>query len=121
MYAPYAATTAPVTARMLAHPGLVAMVSRLVTAPGLGRALSGGWAVYWNDLLEGSAPGWPRRTAALAHRLGAMATGRTDERRAILLGLANEDGIREKGRPAGRHPARGPARPPPGHGNAARS
>jgi flavin-dependent dehydrogenase len=44
-YAPYASTTTPLTAAMLAHPRLVAVAGRLLTAPGLGRLLSGGWAV----------------------------------------------------------------------------
>jgi geranylgeranyl reductase family protein len=90
-YAPYATTTAPVTAAMLGHPRLVAATSRLLTAPGVGRLISGGWAVYWNDLLEGSAPGWPRRTAAMAHRLGTMATRRAQDRRSIGINLQGTD------------------------------
>jgi flavin-dependent dehydrogenase len=88
-YAPYAATTAPITTVMLSHPRLVATTSRVLTAPGVGRLLAGGWAVYWNDLLDGSAPGWPRRTAAVAHRLGSVATRRTEDRRSIGLNLQN--------------------------------
>jgi flavin-dependent dehydrogenase len=96
-YAPYASTTTPLTAAMLAHPRLVAVAGRLLTAPGLGRLLSGGWAVYWNDLLEGSAPGWPQRTAVVAHRLGALATSRTPARRAIALSLLDGSGDAEFG------------------------
>jgi menaquinone-9 beta-reductase len=90
-YAPYATTTATVTSAMLDHPRLVAATSRLLTAPGLGRLISGGWAVYWNDLLEGSAPGWPRRTAAIAHRLGTLATRRSRDRRSIGTDLQGTD------------------------------
>jgi geranylgeranyl reductase family protein len=86
-YAGYAATTASVTAAMLAHPRLVAATSRVLTAPGLGRLLAGGWAVYWNDLLDGSAPGWPRRTAAAADRIGTLATQKSASRRALGLSL----------------------------------
>jgi flavin-dependent dehydrogenase len=82
-YAGYAATTASVTAAMLAHPRAVAATSRVLTAPGIGRLVAGGWAVYWNDLLDGSAPGWPRRAAAGADRIGTLVTRKSAGRRAI--------------------------------------
>jgi flavin-dependent dehydrogenase len=96
LYAPYAATTAPVTATMLRHPRLVAGVGRMLTVPGVGRLLAGGWAVYWNDLLDGAAPGWPRRTAALAHGLADLTTRANGDRRSVALALAS-DGRRHNG------------------------
>ncbi|HSS09484.1 MAG TPA: geranylgeranyl reductase family protein, partial [Acidimicrobiales bacterium] len=87
LYAPYAARTAPLTAAMLGRPRVVAGVGRLLTAPGLGRLLSGGWAVYWNDLLEGASSGWPRRTAAVAHAVAGLSTTGTRDRRDVMASL----------------------------------
>jgi flavin-dependent dehydrogenase len=87
LYAPYAIRTASITSAMLARPRLVAGAGRLLTAPGLGPLLSGGWAVYWNDLLDGARPGWPRRTAWLAHSVSGLASRVADDRRLILASL----------------------------------
>ena len=87
LYAPYATRTAPITAAMLTRPWLVAGAGRVLTAPGLGRLLSGGWAVYWNDLLEGARPGWPKRTARLAHGMAGLAARGSGDRRLILASL----------------------------------
>jgi geranylgeranyl reductase family protein len=83
MYAPYAATTAPVTAWMIDRPRVEARLSRLLTAPGVGRLVAGGWALYWNDLLDGAEPGWPRRVARLAAGVGRIVTARSADRRAV--------------------------------------
>ena len=80
-YAPYASITAPVHAALLPKPRAIAAVARLLTAPGIGRALSGGWAVFWNDLLAGATPGPPRTVAAAATRLGRALTAGTPVRR----------------------------------------
>jgi menaquinone-9 beta-reductase len=79
-YAPYAAITAPVHAALLPKPRAIAAVGRVVTAPGLGRALAGGWAVFWNDLLAGATPGPPRTVASFASGLGRALTARTSAR-----------------------------------------
>lgn len=86
-YAPYAAATAPVTAWMIRQPGAVARLGRVLTAPGVGAALAGGWAVYWNDLLDGARPGWPRRTARLADLAARALTWRLADRRAVLASV----------------------------------
>jgi geranylgeranyl reductase family protein len=80
-YAPYASITAPVHAALLPKPRAIAAVGRLLTAPGVGRALSGGWAVFWNDLLAGAGPGPPRTVAAVAARLGGALTAPSRARR----------------------------------------
>jgi menaquinone-9 beta-reductase len=76
-YRPYASITAPVHAALLPKPRAIAAVGRVVTAPGVGRALAGGWAVFWNDLLAGAAPGPPRTVASLAAGLGRALTSRS--------------------------------------------
>ena len=73
-YVPYEAVTAPVHAAMLARPWAVSAVARTLTGPGLGRALAGGWGVFWNDLLAGATPGTPRAVAAMAQRGFDVAT-----------------------------------------------
>ena len=79
-YAPYASITAPVHAALLPKPRAIAAVGRVLTAPGIGRALSGGWAVFWNDLLAGATPGPPRTVASAATALGRAVTARSRAR-----------------------------------------
>jgi len=73
-YAPYQSITAPAHAALLTKPRAVAAVGRLLTASGLGRALSGGWSVFWNDLIDGATPGPPRAVASAAVRVGQALT-----------------------------------------------
>jgi hypothetical protein len=77
--APYQSVTAPVHAALLPRPAVVSLVARAVTAPGVGRLLAGGWAIFWNDLLDGAAPGSPRAVARVAAGLARALTagGRT--------------------------------------------
>jgi geranylgeranyl reductase family protein len=84
MYAPYAATTGPVTAWMVDRPRAEAGLGRLLTAPGVGPLVAGGWALYWNDLVDGATPGWPRRVARLASGVGRVVTARSADRRAVM-------------------------------------
>ena len=55
----------------------MAAVGRLLTAPVLGPTLAGGWGIFWNELLEGAAPGAARTVAGASTRLGGAVTGRT--------------------------------------------
>ena len=43
----------------------------------VGRAVAGGWGIFWNELLEGAAPGGARSVAAASTRLGSAVTSRT--------------------------------------------
>jgi hypothetical protein len=79
-YAPYQSITAPVHGALLTRPRAVAAIGRLVTAPGLGRAVAGGWSVFWNDLLDGATPGPPRTVAAAAAGIGRVLTARSRTR-----------------------------------------
>jgi 2-polyprenyl-6-methoxyphenol hydroxylase-like FAD-dependent oxidoreductase len=78
-YRPYHAVTAPVHGALLPRPRLVSVAGRVLTAPGVGRAVAGGWSIYWNDLLDGARPGRGRAVAALADGVGRilMRPGRT--------------------------------------------
>jgi flavin-dependent dehydrogenase len=74
---PYQRVAAAAHATLVGRPRTVSAVGRVVTAPGLGRALAGGWGVFWNELLDGAAPGGARRVASAATWLGRGATAGT--------------------------------------------
>jgi flavin-dependent dehydrogenase len=75
---PYQRITAAVHATLVPHPRAVAAVGRLLTAPVVGDALAGGWGIFWNELLEGAAPGRARSVATAATSLGRALTARTE-------------------------------------------
>ncbi len=74
---PYQRVTAAGHAALVGRPRAVSAVGRLLTAPLLGRAVAGGWGIFWNELLEGAAPGTARSVAAASTRLGSAVTSRT--------------------------------------------
>jgi geranylgeranyl reductase family protein len=74
---PYQAIAAAMQSALLPHPTAIAGVGRLLSLPVLGRTLAPGWSVFWNELLDGAAPGRGRTMAGLATRVGRAATGRT--------------------------------------------
>jgi hypothetical protein len=80
-YVPYQSITASLHAALLPRPLAIAAAGRLVTAPGIGRAIAGGWTIFWNDLLDGAAPGRPRRLAAAASAAGRVVSARGRTRR----------------------------------------
>jgi hypothetical protein len=71
----------------LRSPRLVAAVTRGLTAPGVGRALSGGWSIMWNNLLDGASPSVATGVAAAAAGLGHLLTARSADRRWIATEL----------------------------------
>lgn len=96
-YGPYAATTAPATGWMIEHPKAVAALGRFLTAPAVGSAMAGGWALYWNDLVDGASPGRSQRVARLAQHAGKALTARSAARRDIETSLAPVTGRRRAG------------------------
>jgi flavin-dependent dehydrogenase len=76
-FTPYQSVAAAAHASLLPRSRAVAAAGRLVTAPGLGRAISGGWSIFWNDLLEGATPGPPRTLARTAMRVGRGVTAQS--------------------------------------------
>jgi menaquinone-9 beta-reductase len=83
-YAGFHASNAAVQAALVRRARVVAATGRLLTAPGVGRALAGGWAVYWNELLDGAVPGGARNTAVLATAIARAATSRSSVRRSVM-------------------------------------
>ncbi|MGH9117977.1 MAG: geranylgeranyl reductase family protein [Acidimicrobiales bacterium] len=78
---PYLAVTAPAHRMLLARPRAVAALGRVLTAPVVGAALSGGWSIFWNDLLDGAQPGVGRTVASAANLAGRAVTARSETRR----------------------------------------
>jgi geranylgeranyl reductase family protein len=80
-YVPYLATTAPMHAATIGHPMAVAASGRLLTAPGIGRAMASSWSIFWNDHLDGAPRGGARRGAAALAGFGRVATSPSPVRR----------------------------------------
>ncbi|HEY3809866.1 MAG TPA: geranylgeranyl reductase family protein [Acidimicrobiales bacterium] len=74
---PYQRVTAALQAAVVSRPRAVAALARLLTGAGRNDTLAGGWAVFWNELLDGAPPGSHRAVAALATHLGNALTVRT--------------------------------------------
>ncbi len=90
-YAPYLATTAPLHRFLLSRPRLVAYLTRALTAPGIGHTIAGGWAIAWNDLLDGAPPSAARTIAATASAAGRAATATTADRRWITRAYTSQN------------------------------
>jgi flavin-dependent dehydrogenase len=80
-HVPYQRITAALQGALIHRPRAVSALTRLVTAAARSDTLAGGWAVFWNELLDGAPPGSHRTIAALATRLGAVSTARSDASR----------------------------------------
>jgi len=60
---------APVQQAIVAHPGSVSAVGRLLTLPVVRTAIAPTWALYWNDLVRGAKPSPQQKLAAGTTRL----------------------------------------------------
>jgi flavin-dependent dehydrogenase len=74
---PYQRITAALQEALVSRPWAVAALARFLTAAASGDALAGGWAVFWNELLDGAPPGRHRSVATALTRLGETLTSRT--------------------------------------------
>ncbi len=83
-YAGFHASNAAVQAALVRRARVVAAAGRVLTAPVVGRALAGGWAVYWNELLDGAMRGGARNTAVLATAIARAATSASSARRSVM-------------------------------------
>ncbi len=80
-YLAYHSANASLHRCVLDRPRLVSALGRALTAPGVGRAVGGAWALYWNDLLDGAAPGIDSRLGRLASLAMQAATSHGASRR----------------------------------------
>jgi geranylgeranyl reductase family protein len=94
---PYQRITAAAHAALVDRPRAVAALGRLLTAPGVGKAVAGGWTIFWNELLEGAPPGSARAIASASSLLGNMGTSRTAISRWFVTNLPEESQRREAG------------------------
>jgi geranylgeranyl reductase family protein len=83
----YQSATAGVHATLVSSPRMVSLAGRLLTAPPVARTLGGGWGVYWNDLLDGAAPGGARRVAQIADAVARALTVTGASRRWLRTAL----------------------------------
>jgi len=68
----YLSTTASIQRSLLHRPRLVAALTRILIAPGVGRTLAGGWSIVWNNLRDGATPSVATGLAATAAGLGQL-------------------------------------------------
>lgn len=87
-YGRFHGSNAAVHAALLSHPRAVAAAGRLLTAPGIGRMLAAGWALYWNDLLDGARPGGAATSAAIGSAAVDLLTRRSRIRRSAASSVA---------------------------------
>jgi menaquinone-9 beta-reductase len=73
---PYHQIAATAHAGLVGRPRATAAVARVLTTAGRGDALSGGWAVFWNELLDGAPPNRHRSVANAVTRVGRVLTAR---------------------------------------------
>jgi geranylgeranyl reductase family protein len=71
---PYHRITAALQRWLVDRPRAVASVGRLLMAAGRSDALSGGWSIFWNELLLGAPANRHRSVATAATRLGDWVT-----------------------------------------------
>jgi menaquinone-9 beta-reductase len=73
-YCRFSSVAASLHQALLPRPRAVSAVGRLLTAPGIGHLIAGGWSIYWNDLLDGARPSRARTMASAAERSGRLLT-----------------------------------------------
>jgi len=74
---PYQQITAVAQHALAGRPRAISALSRLLIAAGLSDSFAGGWAVFWNELLDGAPPGRHRTVATALTRIGRTMTART--------------------------------------------
>jgi geranylgeranyl reductase family protein len=74
---PYHRIAAAVHAGLVERPRVTAAVARLLTTAGRGDALAGGWAVFWNELLDGAPLNRHRSVANAVTQIGGVLTARS--------------------------------------------
>jgi len=79
-HVPYQGVTAAVQSRLLPHPRAISALGRVLTLPPVGHALAPGWALFWNELLNGSGPSPGHATAVAATAIGRALTARAGAR-----------------------------------------
>lgn len=87
---PYHRITATAQAWLVDRPKAVAATARLLTVLGRSRLMSGGWSVFWNELLLGAPANRDRAVAAAVTRVGQTITARSSVARWFDHSFAND-------------------------------
>jgi menaquinone-9 beta-reductase len=107
---PYHRITATIQTSLVDRPRAVAATARLLTILGRSNLLSGGWSVFWNELLLGAPANSHRTVAAAVTWLGQKVTGSSsiahwfddhylrDPERDAFTAVADEIGMAGRGR-----------------------
>jgi len=109
---PYHRITVAAQAWLVGRPWAVAGVARLLMTVGRFDAMSGGWSVFWNELLDGAPSNRHRRVAAAVTRSGRFMTDRSATARWFDAMLAKDDPL-PSGSSTGRGQLPQPAHPHP--------
>lgn len=88
---PYHRVTAALQQALVGRPRAAAVLARSLTAAGQVPPMAGGWAVFWNELLDGAPQGPHRRVAAVATRAGMFLTAPTRTARWFARAIAGAD------------------------------
>jgi len=83
-HARFQSVAAALHAAALARPEAITRAGCALAAPGLGHAIAGGWAIWWNDLRDGAAPGPARAVAASLASIAGAVTAHSRVRRRVL-------------------------------------
>jgi geranylgeranyl reductase family protein len=73
---PYQRITAAMQSVLLPRPRAISALGRALTLGPVGRAVAPGWAVFWNELLDGAGHTPGVRTAAVVTQVGRALTAR---------------------------------------------
>lgn len=87
---PYYQIAAAAHAALANRPFAVAALGRVITYPGITNALAGGWAIFWNELLDGAPQSRARYVAGVATDVGQRLTKRSQAARWFADGLPFE-------------------------------
>ena len=93
---PYHRITAAVQGWFVDRPRAVATAARLLTMLGRSNLLSGGWSVFWNELLDGAPANGHRAVAAMVTRFGQEVTSRSATARWFEDSFPNDAGDQER-------------------------
>jgi geranylgeranyl reductase family protein len=74
---PYQRIAAALQQTLMGRPRAAAVLARSLTLAAQAEPLAGGWAIFWNELLDGAPRGRHRVVAAAATRIGARLTAST--------------------------------------------
>jgi len=91
---PYQQITATAQQALVGRPRAIAVLSRALIAAGALDVFAGGWAVFWNELLDGASPGRHRAVAAALTRVGRTMTARSEAARWSEANLSGPSGPR---------------------------